>query len=321
MTYELNDFARMIADNDRRTAYLEAIDRHAAGARVLDLGCGSGFFTLAALHAGASHVTAVDVADAVETLPRVLQDNGLADRASVFRGDATRLDGSFDLIISDLRGASPLYRNHLGVLDHAHERLTAGGIVLPSHDRLMAVAITDETWRTSTLQSYALDDVDWSGVTDVVFAGSRRTPDLLPDEVVTTSGCWSEIDYRDRDSLKRGLLEGEPVVTATRDAEIGAIALFFEAEIDKGLRYSTGPGNRYPTYGRMRHGLREPLAIAKGDAVAIKISARRSAAEWHWEWSVEAPAGRASATSFDGRPLAAAASAAPLKPGDLRQLL
>ena len=74
--YSVRDFGGMITDDVRRTAYLAAIRKFAPGARVLDLGCGTGFFTLAALELGAEHVTAIDLADGVRLLPQVIAQNG-----------------------------------------------------------------------------------------------------------------------------------------------------------------------------------------------------------------------------------------------------
>jgi 16S rRNA (guanine966-N2)-methyltransferase len=75
-----------------------------AGARVLDLFCGSGALGFEALSRGAAEATLVD------TDPRTARDNlrqlGLADRASTVRADAVRFlrradQASYDLVLCD----------------------------------------------------------------------------------------------------------------------------------------------------------------------------------------------------------------------------
>ena len=104
----------MVMDEGRREAYLSVISRYAKGARVLDLGCGTGFFTLAALRAGARSVTAIDLLDPVQLLPSIVKLNGYEGRCEVYQGDIRELslDSSFDLIISDMRGSTPFFQDH-----------------------------------------------------------------------------------------------------------------------------------------------------------------------------------------------------------------
>jgi len=61
MSYSVHNFGTMLFDHVRREAYLEVIRRLAPGSRVLDLGAGTGFFSIAALNAGADHVVAGDL--------------------------------------------------------------------------------------------------------------------------------------------------------------------------------------------------------------------------------------------------------------------
>ena len=75
-----------------------------AGLRVLDIGCGSGIHSLAALRLGAAQVVAVDLdPDSVATTRRVLQryadGRGQVHQISVFELDPAHL-GQFDIVYS-----------------------------------------------------------------------------------------------------------------------------------------------------------------------------------------------------------------------------
>lgn len=75
-----------------------------AGARVLDLGCGSGILAVAALLLGAEHATGVDID---EVAVRVAQENaalnGVAGRADFLCGNlADSVSGTYDLIFANI---------------------------------------------------------------------------------------------------------------------------------------------------------------------------------------------------------------------------
>jgi SAM-dependent methyltransferase len=99
-----SDYASLISD-DRIEAAVESVKRlvpEIAGKSFLDIGSGSGLFSLAALRLGASEVFATDIdEDSVETTRRVLTDNASgghwkADRISVF----DLPDKKFDVVYS-----------------------------------------------------------------------------------------------------------------------------------------------------------------------------------------------------------------------------
>jgi 16S rRNA (guanine966-N2)-methyltransferase len=75
-----------------------------AGARVLDLFCGSGALGIEAISRGAAEAAFVDIHPRAAT--RNVNAMGLTERAEVVRGDATRYlrraeGGSFDLVLCD----------------------------------------------------------------------------------------------------------------------------------------------------------------------------------------------------------------------------
>ncbi|MFW6174826.1 MAG: 50S ribosomal protein L11 methyltransferase [Chloroflexota bacterium] len=101
------------------------------GMRVMDLGCGSGVLTLAALKLDAGEIVALDVeADAVKATNENLRMNGLAGRAVVAEGSLPHADapeGYFNLTVANI-SANILVRK-------AHEiiaSLAPGGMVIGS---------------------------------------------------------------------------------------------------------------------------------------------------------------------------------------------
>ena len=103
-------------------------------ATVLDLFAGSGAMGIEALSRGAAHATFVDRdAKAIDAIRRNLDSTGLADRATVVRGDAAHHLVAVDLAILDPPYATPDDEWHalLAALDADVAVLESGREVVP----------------------------------------------------------------------------------------------------------------------------------------------------------------------------------------------
>jgi SAM-dependent methyltransferase len=118
------------------------------GRRVLDLGCGFGWFCRWARENGAAHVLGIDVSEkmlarARETTP----DPAIAYN----RADMERLElppASFDLVYSSL--ALHYIANLGGLLSQVHLSLVEGGSLVFSAEHPIYTAPTDPHWLTGT---------------------------------------------------------------------------------------------------------------------------------------------------------------------------
>ncbi|RYE92588.1 MAG: class I SAM-dependent methyltransferase, partial [Oxalobacteraceae bacterium] len=87
--WERMDFHRSyVADAVRNDCYAAALDRHARGRTVVDVGSGTGILAMLAARAGAAAVTGIEWSSLAETAARAVADNGLDDRVEIVRGDA-----------------------------------------------------------------------------------------------------------------------------------------------------------------------------------------------------------------------------------------
>ena len=83
---------------------LRELDRRIhGGERVLDVGCGSGILSVAAVLLGAERARAVDVdPDAVAVTNENARDNGVASRVEASTTDVSRLRGTYDVVVANI---------------------------------------------------------------------------------------------------------------------------------------------------------------------------------------------------------------------------
>jgi type I protein arginine methyltransferase len=148
MSYSLRDYGSMVSET-RAQVYLRAMEQTIRpGDVVLDLGAGTGLFSLVACRLGARRVHACDTNPAVQVARELVRKNGFGDRVICHeqRSDKLTLPEPVDVVVSDLRGILPLHGRHLPTLMDARKRLLKpDGALLPWRDQLwLALAETPQ---------------------------------------------------------------------------------------------------------------------------------------------------------------------------------
>ncbi|WFD28599.1 type I protein arginine methyltransferase [Malassezia nana] len=147
----------MIADTVRTLSYAKFILSPAnahliRGKTVMDVGCGSGILSLFCARAGAKQVLAIDASDVAERAKANVEENGFTNVVRVFRGKMEELNdvlapwaGQVDFLVSEWMGYFLLYESMLPSVLYARDRyLKPGGILAPSHSRMLLAAATDK---------------------------------------------------------------------------------------------------------------------------------------------------------------------------------
>ena len=134
---------RLLGDAVRNRAFQRALRVQVRpGSRVLDIGAGSGVWSVASALLGAREVVAVEKEPLlVGVIERLARENGVGDRVRVVLGDSRRLDlgPRFDLVVSETVGNEAFDEGIVPILRDAFQRfLRPGGRMVPETLSLMA---------------------------------------------------------------------------------------------------------------------------------------------------------------------------------------
>jgi type I protein arginine methyltransferase len=286
--YSVLDYGRMAADPVRMDAYARAIARAVKpGSVVLDLGAGTGIFSLLAARAGARRVHAVDPNPAIWLLPEIAAENGLADRISIHPALSydVELPERADVLVSDMRGVTSLHADNAGAIQDALARLLKPkATIIPASDALF-VGLVESTALSERLERAASSFGSYGFVAKVgremivnTFYGDASHP-LAASDLLSSAGGWANVDYATYDGRP---LEGTVDLEITRSGVAHGLALWFEAKLLEGITFTTAPGWCL-VYGRAFLPLKDAVRVVVGDRARVAVRAVSRGDRWAWD--------------------------------------
>ena len=289
--YSSDAYAKMLGDKARIAAYTGALDRLVTPeTSVLDIGCGTGFFALYAARLGARRVVGIDDNEAVELAGVLAEKNGMAENVEFLKGLSTEIefDERFDVIVSDLRGVLPLLGHSVASLNDARTRLLApggGGTLLPACDHIYIALAESASARSEALGADLLEDygIDMRGAKPARrnwSSGSVHHDDLRSDP-----GLWAVLDYRT--SVDPDVC-GSVDLTATTDARVDGLAMWFDAVIYEELEFSNAPQRKGSVYGDVFLPVEDPFSVTAGATLQVDFESRLVGDQYIWTWAVAA---------------------------------
>jgi type I protein arginine methyltransferase len=291
--YSLYDYGNMLADGPRVRAYAQAIAQAVRpGDSVLDIGSGPGVFALLACRAGARQVYAIESDAVIEVGKQLAAANGFSDRIAFLQRDSRKitLPERANVIVSDIRGALPLFARAIPSINDARERFLApGGIMIPRRDTLKVAVVEADNfysqlisaWRDSAHQldltpslSFILNDLYQRSIT--------------AEQMVSESQTWGVLDYRTECRPHCG---AELEFHAARNAVAHGICLWFETELFADVGFSSGPNVADSIYGRLFLPWLEPVKVVEGQRIRLNLQANLVGADYVWRWETNICAG------------------------------
>jgi SAM-dependent methyltransferase len=307
----MEEYARMLADPVRAPAYLAAVRESVRpGMVVADVGAGPGVLGIYAATLGARRVFLVEPDPSVNAARALAAENGVADRVEVIRAASTEIElpERADVIVSDLRGITPLHGHHLEAAADMRRRLLApGGICIPRCDRLHTALVEDDALHARTVGA-------WSGVPEALAHESltalmangwfhTRATDA---QLVSAPADFLTLDY-DRPAPP---LHASWTTRAARDGTAHGLLLWFDTELTGRIGFSNAPSAPPALYGQAYFPFRDAFELRRGECLALELRAVLAGDDYAWAWSARDERGRTERhTTLQSLPLDAASLA------------
>ncbi len=287
--YSLRFYGQMLTDASRMDAYTSALRQTVKpDSVVMDLGSGPGVFALLACKLGARRVYAVEPEGVIAVARELAAANGYADRIEFFENISTEIEvpEPADIIVSDLRGVLPWFQQHIPSIQDARKRLLArDGVLIPRRDILWAAVVEAPSQYEELVRPWQENDFDLD-----LSAGTRyvtntwRKERLTPEQLLTEPVCLTTIDYCEVDCAD---MRTEISLRAARKATAHGFAVWFDSELIDGVGFSNHPNAPETIYGNGLFPFLQPVELAEGDRIKLRLAAKVVKDDYVWRWETE----------------------------------
>ncbi|HKI03154.1 MAG TPA: 50S ribosomal protein L11 methyltransferase [Thermoanaerobaculia bacterium] len=279
----------MLLDTVRMMSYRSAIERHASGQRVVEIGCGTGILSLFAARAGARKVIAIEESQIAEVAAAMFEANGVSGTVELKVGNSRNVEigEPADLIVHEILGVDPFEENILPVLLDARRRfLRPGGRLLPHRLEVCCLGIDAGKAPGPSVAKMVANARELSGVYGFDFGPLVRVLEspgsrLAKGRVVINEGPFDrkilseELLLLDLD-LEGGDLEiVRPAPSASlrisAEGTLSGVALFFRAHLDERLRLTTSPNAPLTSWGWDVRMFSRSVPVRPGDEVPVSV--------------------------------------------------
>ena len=291
--YSLSSYGSMIVDN-RIEPYVKALKATVKpGSVVLDIGTGTGFFAILACQLGAKRVYAIEPDDAIIVARQVAVDNGCAESIKFIQAISTQIDlpEKVDVIISDMRGALPLFQHHIGSITDARDRFLApNGIQIPQHDNIWGALVCDPEYYAKKYQSPWQDNPYGCNFTAnrKYVTNTWHKNRINPEQLVVDPQIWTTLDYT---TISEPNVKNTLTWNISESSTIHALGLWFDTVLAEGIGFSNAPDQPPYIYSNAFFPLSNPVDVVSGDLVTITLQPNLVGDDYIWSWQTQVTAG------------------------------
>jgi SAM-dependent methyltransferase len=284
--YSISAYGAMIADSVRMEAYARALRQVIKPTSVvLDIGSGTGIFSLLACRYGARRVYAIEPDDAIMVAQASARANGCADRIQFIQDLSTRvtLPEQVDVLVSDIRGVLPLFGSHLPSIIDARQRfLLPGGFQIPLRDRILAAPVETAKDYRNLVQGHYPNPYDVNLEAALQFtSNSQFKVTLTSEQLLADPQAWMTLDYA---SVQSSNFSSTMTWTVARSGACHGIAVWFDTFLAENCFFSNAPSLPNTLYGQSLFPWPLPVELATGDIVDVTLKADPIDKDYNWRW-------------------------------------
>lgn len=287
--YDFVGYSSMLTDNTRLEAYINSLKQTITSESiVLDLGAGTGIFSVLACEFGAKKVYSVEVNPLINLLHEVIKDKELTSKIEVIQTLSTEIELSnkANVMISDIHGAFPLFESSIETIIDARQRLlTKDAVLIPKKESIyFAVSESSEIYFdnvTKYLQEFYGFRIPSGNrlVFNRFFSAKSETEKLLTEPQI-----FVEIDYR---TIKQTSFEYNFEWKITEDGTAHGLRGWFENELSNGFGLSNSIEVEKTTYSSPFFPFEKEISVKKGDVVRCHVSAKYENSDYIWSWKTQ----------------------------------
>lgn len=264
----------MLADRVRNAALHAALERVIVPGEttVADIGAGTGLIGFLARRLGAREAFLYEHADVMVLAERLAKTNRIRGLHFFHEHSTNILDPvPVDVVVSETLGNFALEEFIIDTLEDARRFLKPGGIVIPGRlEQFVAPVTSDRFHRELCVWDEVGFGLDFDDAKRMGFNNlyvRQVTPDDLLDGM-RSAQRWDRVDFsRRNDRHRRGKVQWTPRAKAT----VYGFAVWWRCELVPGVDISTAPDAPRTHWDQIYLPLLEPIALARGDALALRL--------------------------------------------------
>ncbi len=287
--YNFIDYCGMLTDKKRLDAYVRALkDAINSDSIVLDLGAGTGIFSVLACDFGAKKVYAVEANPLIKLLDNVIGERGYESKIEVIQEFSNEIDlkEKANVLISDIHGGFPLHESSIETIIDARKRLlTNDAVLIPRKETIYFAVSQSSKIYEENVTKYLQDFHGFKISSSERFVHNRWFGAKDEDEkLLTGSQMFAEINYR---TIEETSFTAELEWKITEDGTAHGLRGWFENELSDDNGVSNAIGIEETTYAKPFFPFQEPVDVKKGDVVLTQISANYEKGNYTWSWKTK----------------------------------